>query len=308
MRLRFLLAGAAVALACSKPAPAPAPAPAHTQPAAQAPNAGRGVPPTVPGGIPGGLPGQGVDTTGGRGGLTPPNPAAPRPYNRVVTAEAKTRVGMFKVHRVGDRLLFEIPAKELDKDQLMVGRLARAPAGNQTPGPGNPGFGDYAGDEFASRTLRWDRVGNRVILRSPSYAISADTGNAVYRSVQNSNYAPIIATFTVDAYGPDSAPVIDVTRLFTTNVPEFAAIRSNLPTAVDPTRSFIERDIAFPDNIEIEATQTGTPGANGPAIPGVITAARPAQSVVAHWSIVRLPEHPMKPRYADERTGFFTVS
>ena len=32
----------------------------------------------------------------------------------------------------------------------MVGRLARAAAGNQTPGPGTPGFGDYAGDQFAS--------------------------------------------------------------------------------------------------------------------------------------------------------------
>ena len=28
---------------------------------------------------------------------------------------------MFKVHRVGDRVLFEIPAKELNKDELMVG-------------------------------------------------------------------------------------------------------------------------------------------------------------------------------------------
>src|SRR5262249_43006890 len=156
-----------------------------TQPAAPAPNAGRGVPPTVPG-APGGLPGQGGDTTG-RGAVNPlagiagaPAAAAPRPYNRVVTAEAKTRSGMFKVPRIGARLLFEIPAKELDKDQLMVGRLARAPAGNQTPGSGNSGFGDYAGDEFTSRTLRWDRVGNRIILRSPSYAISADTGNAVY--------------------------------------------------------------------------------------------------------------------------------
>ena len=56
--------------------------------------------------------------------------------------------------------------------------------------------------------------------------------------------------------------------------------------------------IAFPDNVEIEATQTGTP-APGPTLPGapvVLGAApRPAQSVVAHWSIVRLPEHPMKP-------------
>ncbi len=303
MRLRLIVAAAAFAAACGKPAPAPAPAPAPTQPTAQAPNAGRGVPPSGIPGLPAGL-AQGADTTGGRGGITPPT-AAPRPYNRVITAEAKTRVGMFKVHRVGDRLYFEIPAKELDKDELMVGRLARAPAGNQTPGPGTPGFGDYAGDEFTSRTLRWDRVANRVILRSPSYAISADTGAAVYRSVQNSNYAPIIATFAVDAYGPDSAPVVEVTRLFTTSIPEFAAIRGNL----DPTRSFIERDIAFPDNIEIEATQTGTP-TPAPGLPGgpvALGATRPAQSVIGHWSIVRLPDHPMKPRYADERTGFFTV-
>ncbi len=301
MRLRLLLAAAALAAACSKPAPAPAPTPAPTQPTN--PNAGRGGPPPGNPQLPGGLP-AGLDSLAGRGGITPPTPA-PRPYNRVITAEAKTRVGMFKVHRVGDRLYFEIPKKELDKDELVVGRLARAAAGNQTPGPGNPGFGDYAGDEFGSRTLRWDRASNRVILRSPSYAISADTGAAVFRSVQNSNYAPIIATFNVEAYGPDSAPVIDVTRLFTTSIPEFAAIRG----ALDPTRSYVERDIAFPDNIEIEATQTGTPTPTptlgAPVILGI--APRPAQSVIAHWSIVRLPEHPMKPRYADERTGFFTV-
>jgi hypothetical protein len=292
------------AVGCNTSKPAPAPAPVTQQPAPN-PNAGRGgPPPTTPGGT----------DTAGRGanpgavpGALPGAPAAPRPYNRVVTAEAKTKSGMFKVHRVGDRVLFEIPRKEFGKDELMVGRLARAAAGNQTPGPTNPGFGDYAGDEFTERTLRWERNGNRVILRSPSYAITADSTQAVYRSVQNSNYGPIIATFNVDAYGPDSAAVIDVTRLFTTNVAEFAAIRNPAPTGVDPQRSYVERVAAFPDNVEIEATQTGTPSGGGPALPGAGPAQRPAQSVVAHWSIVRLPEHPMKPRYADERTGFFNV-
>ena len=110
----------------------------------------------------------------------------------------------------------------------MVGRLARAPAGNQTPGPGTPGFGDYAGDQFASRTLRWERVGNRV---DPALAVVRDHRRhaasrcfARYRTRITVRSSP---TFNVDAYGPDSAPVIDVTRLFTTNVPEFAAIRGN---------------------------------------------------------------------------------
>src|SRR5205823_7310349 len=40
-------------------------------------------------------------------------PAQPRPYNRVITRDAKTRRGMFAVHRVNDKLYFEIPRKEL---------------------------------------------------------------------------------------------------------------------------------------------------------------------------------------------------
>ena len=294
------LATALVVAACSHPKPAATPAPATT-PAPSNAAPGRGGP--LPGGFQ--LPQQGGDS-GGRGG-PPGAAAAPRPYNRVITAEAKTRRGMLITHRVGDRLYFEIPAKELNKDELMVGRLARAAAGNQTPGPTTPGFGDYAGDQFGERTLRWERNGNHVILRSPSYAITADSGTSMFRSVENSNYGPIIAMFNVDAYGPDSAAVIDVTRLFTTAVPEFQAFRGT----IDATRSYVERTIGFPDNVEVEATQTGVPGPAGPAIPGLPpglgAGARPAESVVAHWSIVRLPENPMRPRLADERTGFFTV-
>jgi hypothetical protein len=179
---------------------------------------------------------------------------------------------MFAVHRVNERLYFEIPAKELNKDQLVVGRFARAAASNPTP---TGGFGEYAGDEFGERTLRWERIGNRVILRSPSFAVTADTSTSVYRAVESSNYGPIIAVFNVDAYGPDSAAVVDVTRLFTTNVPEFAAIRNPAPNGIDPTRSYVERAVAFPDNIEIEATQTGTPAGGGPALPGAAPAANP---------------------------------
>jgi len=291
MKNRIALFATATAIAaCSSPAPTPAPQPAPT------PNRAAGLP---PGGAQ--APGQGGDSAG-RGG--PPPTAQPRPYNRVITAEAKTRRGLFAVHRVGDRLYFEIPSKELNKDQLIVGRYARAAA--STPTPTGGGFGDYAGNEFGERTLRWERNGNHVILRSPSFAVTADTGLSVYHAVQNSNYGPIIAVLNVEAYGPDSAAVVEVTRLFTTGVPELAAIRGN----IDASRSYIERAIAFPDNVEIEATQTGVPGAGGPAIPGLPPAAaapRPAQSVVAHWSLVRLPEQPMRPRRFDERVGLFSV-
>ena len=290
MKRRFLPVAAFIALAgCASNKPEPAPAPAQ--------NTANRPPVTAPqGGQP---PAGGQDTTNrALGGAAPA--AAPRPYNRVITSEARTRRGMFSTHKVGDRLYFEIPSKELNKDMLIVGRYTRAAAADPTL-PGG-GFGAYGGDQFSEATLRWERSGNKVILRSPNFSITADTSLAVYSAVQASNYAPIVAIFNVDTYGPDSAAVVEVTRLFTTSIPELSAIRGT----IDPTRSYIERAIAFPDNVEVEATQTGVipPAGGAPQVPG--GAPRPASSVLAHWSLVRLPDVPMMPRRFDERVGFFS--
>lgn len=303
-RLAPALAAALLAAACSRPAPAPAPSPTPNRGAGAGAGGGRpgGETPSDPG--VGGAGGGAQDSTGGGRGL---GAAQPRPYGRVITPAAQTRRGLFAVHRVNDRLFFEIPRREIGKDMLLVGRYARAAAANPNQ-PGGGGFGAYGGDQFGERTLRFDRNGNRVIVRSPQYDIVADTTLAVWNAVQASNYAPIVAVLNVEAYGPDSAPVIDVTRLFTTNVPEIAAIRGQ----IDATRSYVERAIAFPNNVEIEATQTGVPvAAGGPGGGGggggQGAQARPAQSVLAHWSLVKLPEQPMMPRRFDERVGFFSL-
>jgi hypothetical protein len=299
MSKRTRLLAAALAAACTR-----APAPTTTAQPAPAPN--QPVENQVPARAPGqGAPGAGRADDSAQGGRA----AQPRPYNRVVTRNAVTRRGLFNVHQIDNRLLFEIPRGELGKDMLIVGRYTRAAA--PTPGPqqgGGGGFGSFGGDQFVSRTLRWERSGNRVLLRSPSFSITADTTLSVFRAVENSNYAPIVAAFNVEAYGADSAAVIDVTRLFTTAVPELAAIRGN----IDQNRSFVERAVAFPQNVEIEATQTGVPGAAGAAGGGgggggAPAQPRVAQSVLAHWSLVKLPEQPMMMRRADERVGIFTI-
>jgi hypothetical protein len=277
MMKHVLLIGALALGGCAARAPSPAPAPA----AAQRPPAAATAAAT--------------DSAPGRAAA----PARARPYTAVVTGEARTVRGLFVVHRIGDRLLFEIPRRELGKDQLAIGRYARAAA--PTGGQGG-GFGAYGGDRFVTRTLRWDRDGNRIILRTPSYTIVADSTSPIFSAVENSNYPPIIAVFNIESFGPDSAPVIDVTRLFTTAIPELQAVQGT----IDAQRSYIERALAFPDNIGIEATQTGLQ----PAAAGAAAAAgpRPARSVLAHWSIVRLPEQPMMPRLFDERVGFFSNS
>jgi len=213
-----------------------------------------------------------------------------RPYAKVVTKAAQTRTGLFNTHRVGDTLLFEIPRRELNRDMLLVGRFARASGGSS-----------FGGDEFTERILRWEKQGNRILLRSITFEITADSTLPVYHAVSEATYPPIVAAFKVEAYGPDSASVIDVTSLYTTNVPEFTAARGSF----DEKRSFIERVSAFPENVEVEATQTFTPENPPESQRGL--GPIPAQSILAHWSMVRLPARQMIPRLSDKRVGFFEL-
>src|SRR6185369_3374758 len=128
---------------------------------------------------------------GGAGGGNAVGGAAnPLPYARVVTGQAQTEAGLFKVHRVGERVLFEISRRELNKDLLLVQEIAQT-----TLGAG------YGGQAAGNRVLRFERRDNRVLLRGVSYEIMAsDTTSPVAGAVAASNVHPIIATFNVEAY------------------------------------------------------------------------------------------------------------
>src|SRR5688572_2800631 len=76
----------------------------------------------------------------------------PRAYDRVITKEAKSDDGIFTVHRMGDRLFYEIPKGMLDKDFLWVSQIART-----TLGVG------WGGQAMGNRVVRWERRGNRVL-------------------------------------------------------------------------------------------------------------------------------------------------
>jgi len=235
---------------------------------------------------------------------TPPAPQAtppgtPRPYDRVITKDAKSDTGVFTVHRIGERLYYEIPAAQLNKEFLWVSQIART-----TIGAGQ------GGQAVGSRVVKWERHNNRVFLRSVSYDIVADRGMPIAQAVQAANNETILMAFNVEAVGKDEAPVIDVTRLFTTEVPEFSARGRVRSRAFDPQRSFVERAVSFPENIEVEATHTYSTGVElqGPQPGPAGNGARPGSaSVVMHFSMVKLPEKPMMPRVFDERVGYFTV-
>jgi hypothetical protein len=227
-------------------------------------------------------------------------PPQPRPYDRVITKDAKSDAGIFTVHRIGERLYYEIPAAQLNKEFLWVSQIARTTIG---VGHGGQGIGN--------RVVRWERRGDRVLLRGISYSIVADRALPIAQAVEAANNDTILMAFNVEAVGPNDAPVIDVTRLFTTEVPEFSGRARVRSSNFDANRSFVERAVSFPENIEVEATHTyATPVQvnNNQQNPQAQNTLRPGSStVVMHYSMVKLPDTPMMPRVYDERVGYFTV-
>ena len=238
-----------------------------------------------------------------------PTPSTdPRPYDRVITKEAKTDDGIFKIHTIKDKVYYEIPKSELDKEFLWVSQIAKT-----TLGVG------YGGQAAGNRVVKWERKGNRVLLRNVSYDVVADPKLPVSRAVQASNNDTIIMAFNIEAFGKDDAAVIDATRLFTSEVTEFSARTRLRARGFDATRSFIEKTKSFPTNIEVEVSQTYTSppdltpagGGGGPQPqPNPFAQGMRAgtnATVVMHYSMVKLPEKPMMPRLFDYRVGYFSI-
>ena len=224
-----------------------------------------------------------------------------KPYDEVITEEAKTDVGFFRTHRVDDKLYFEFQPSALDVEMVWVAQIEQTTAGNS-----------YAGMPISDHVVRWEQIGDRVLLRKVRYDIRADTNDPIALAVTASNLAPIIRSFDVVAYGKDKAPVIDVTALYTSDVAEFSARRSLNSGSMDTKRSFIDSVRAFPKNIEVRVTTSYGPGKRTPVPgrpprPGADIPTSSGISAVVHHSMVQLPEEPMKPRRHDDRVGFFSV-
>jgi hypothetical protein len=284
-RVSLLLAvtlGAAVFLAAQQP-PIPAPAePDPTTPPAAAPTASSAPPRS----------------------LFNSSSQDPQPYDKVITKDAKSKKGIFTVHEIKDKYYYEIPKEQYGKLFLFNTRISKT-----TIGVGN------GGQELSSRVVYWELNDNKINLRSVSYDIVADAKAPIAEAVKASNNNAILMSFPVAAFGPfRNSAVIDVSRLFTSDVAEFSARQRLNASTMDSARSYIERISPYPENIEAEASHTYT---RSPAAPGSQNDAprgfgrggmRPGSAtIVLHYSMVKLPENLMSPRLFDERVGYFSV-
>lgn len=222
-----------------------------------------------------------------------------KPYAEIVTKEFVTQNGVFKVHRNEDkdRILWEVPANLLGRELLWQTEISELPQGG-----GYPGLG------MGTRVVKFERRKTKLFMRDVRHSMRTSDVGALGEGVQATTVDPIIRAFDVQTEGEGKSAVIDVTSLFTSDPPEFQVKGAFGGGMVDSGRSFIQRVKAFPTNIETRSVltfvggQAISPGrGRGGGGGGTATA-------TIHYSLVLLPETPMRARLKDSRIGFFSQS
>ncbi|WP_345167586.1 zinc-dependent metalloprotease [Algibacter aquimarinus] len=223
-----------------------------------------------------------------------------KPYNKVITKDAISDDGLFITHKVGEKYFFEIPKAYLNKDMLLVSRIAKLPA--------NLGNGYVnAGSKTGTRLVTWERFQDKVLIKEKSYNAVANDELPISISVKSNNYEPTLYAFDISAFSKDStALVVDVTKFYSSDVKALSGLSSRARTAykvrnLDASRSFINSIKSFPENIEV--VQDMTYNASAPPSFG----STQSISLQMNQSMILLPETPMQPRFADDRVGWFTI-
>ena len=224
-----------------------------------------------------------------------PLEAQARSYTEVVPASAESRQGLFHVHQVEGRLLFEIPDSILGRDMLIMSRYDKT----------QDGFADVGATMAPNIMVRWERRDDRILLRGVSTSMTADPADNVSLAVENSIFPSVIHAMDIQARGSGTS-VVDVTDLYLGDHPTFS-LPQNRRTQLqvrshDRNRSWMEFARSFPINVEIRVVRTYAAG-NPPS-----AGRGGAVSFEVNHSMILLPEEPMMPRLADERVTYIGVN
>ncbi len=202
------------------------------------------------------------------------------------------------------KLWLELPAARLNQELLYI---TGAPTGL-----GSNDIGLDRGQIGGERIVRFQRVGNKVVMVQPNYGFrSSDTSAAARRSVEESFAISTLWGFNVEAES-NGGVLVDATDFAIRDVHNVIATLSRSGQGsyrIEGSRSFVdpERTKVFPRTTEIEVALTYTGDNPGPWVRDVAPSPE-ALTMRERISLVALPEPGYHPRRFDARAGFFSTS
>jgi len=180
-------------------------------------------------------------------------------------------------------------------------------------GLGSNPVGLDRGQLGSTRLVTLRSVGDRLLIEQENTAFRALSDDpAEVRAVRESFARSVIWGGQIEHRDPDGSLLVDLTSFVVRDAHDLARTlerREQGSYSFDADRSSLEPNacLAFPDNVELEATITLTAASPGPLARSVAPDAS-SLTFIQHHSFVRLPDAGYTPREFDPRLSSFGVS
>ncbi len=223
-----------------------------------------------------------------------------KPWDEVLK-DTEAIDGFLTLHRKRDNTVYlEVPESKLDKDFGMIMHISHG-AGVFNVHQGLPLSG--------AQLMRFQRVGDKIILQHRNARFTADEGSPMRISVEGNIAHSIVAAWDIKSEHDSTDNVlVDITEFLVSDYAQFGRrlrpYYNDHAASLDGDRSYVDGIQGFPNNVEIDVMLTykssENPSFGGEGIPDVRSV-----PVGVRYSIFALPEDPMPVRYADDRVGHF---
>lgn len=215
-------------------------------------------------------------------------------YNELLK-KGSLKKGLFNIIQVKTDVYFEIQDSLFNREFLVVNKLSQVPFQVNDAGLNK-------GMNYENKIISFykDSIAKKVWVKSYVPKISSPKDDAITTSVQNNFSESIIEFFDIETKNNDSTSVvIKVNKIFDGKQKSFNDVLSNIGFggSVKSELSYIESLKSFPKNIVVKSQLTTSVDEGGPAL---------SVTLGVTSNIVLLDKTPMKPRFSDNRIGYFT--
>ncbi len=229
-------------------------------------------------------------------------------YDKFFKAKHESVKGMFSIHKMKEKIYFEIPLNVMGKNMLIASTVT------STSDNGN----GIVGGKSDPLHITFTKNGNSVQLRKLSSDVVTDNQNSpIAGAIARSNIGSVMKNMKIETYNNDSsAVVIDMTPFLVGDNKDLSPFDKysqytmfyglQRSESFQQDKSFAGTIKAFSDNVVVSSTLSYNYTLTDSRTNKAIIKDQPFTAVVSR-SIVLLPDEPAQPRMADYRVAVFNT-
>ncbi|WP_138503173.1 zinc-dependent metalloprotease [Nostoc sp. PA-18-2419] len=217
------------------------------------------------------------------------------PFDEVVKDTVK-QGGLFTLYRNKEKnkIYLEIKPEQLNKNFLATATLES--------GIGERGI--YSGMPLQDFLFYFQRVDNNLHFTIRNVNFRTRDGDPQARSLARSFSDSVLYNISIKSIHPQRKTIlIDLSDLLLTDL---AGLSSSLGVPKDPDQSYFGTSKAFPQNVEVESILNFSGDSDRPSFASLPDSR--GFTLRVHYSFSQLPDKNYRPRFADDRIGYFITA